>query len=225
MYVKCPFPVSKDNLCRQLEKVIKSAKSKVTKKPSQISILELIRLFLKFQALCFLKRKDNFSETKSYASLKHELHLYQIIGVYSKLWSSTDLLAPRCLEDSFCRWVSSQLPTIIAQSPMILNFMEKCLIFCLSTSTFSFVFLSIPNDIFHLFSLFFSFFSKTYNFSKITRFDNFDIFGRLELQGIFRNLTCYLVSYMDKSCKSSEQHPSSKVGPFLGTENQASSRR
>jgi len=201
MYVKCPFPVSKDNLCRQLEKVIKSAKSKVNKKPSQISILELIRLFLKFQALCFLKRKDNFSETKSYVSLKHVLHLYQIIGVYSKLWSSTDLLAPRYHEDSFCRWVSSLLPTIIAQSPMILNFTKKCSIFCLSTSTFWFVFLLIPKDIFHPFSLFFSFFSKTYNFSKITRFDNFVIiFLLLVPREIFRNLTCYLVSYMDKSC-------------------------
>lgn len=74
IYVKCPFPVSKDNLCRQLEKVIKSAKSKVNKKPSQISILELIRLFLKFQALCFLKRKDNFSETKSCLLQAMEFH-------------------------------------------------------------------------------------------------------------------------------------------------------
>ncbi|CAG5090610.1 Oidioi.mRNA.OKI2018_I69.PAR.g12663.t1.cds [Oikopleura dioica] len=74
MYVKCPFPVSKDNLSRQLEKVLKSAKSKVSKKPSQISILELMRLFLKFQALCFLKRKENFSETKTRLVQALEFH-------------------------------------------------------------------------------------------------------------------------------------------------------
>ena len=161
MYVKCPFPVSKDNLCRQLEKVIKSAKSKVNKKPSQISILELIRLFLKFQALCFLKRRDNFSETKSYVDLKQIVYSYSKIGVYSKLWSSTDHLVLRCLEGNFCKWVLSLLPTIIARSPMTLSFMKKCSIFYLNTSIFLFVFLLIPKDIFHPCSLFFSFFSKT----------------------------------------------------------------
>lgn len=64
MYVKCPFPVSKDNLARQFDKVLKSPKSKITKKASQISVLELIRLFLKFQASCFLSKDDDFSVTK-----------------------------------------------------------------------------------------------------------------------------------------------------------------
>ena len=60
MHVKCPFPGSKVNLERALEKVLKSGKSKPQQKQiSKISVLELIRIFLKFHAACYQQVTDH----------------------------------------------------------------------------------------------------------------------------------------------------------------------
>jgi len=66
MHVKCPFPGSQVNLERALDKVLKSAKSKTQKQISKISVLELIRIFLKFHAACYqqVEDKEDFAETE-----------------------------------------------------------------------------------------------------------------------------------------------------------------
>ena len=55
MLEKCPFPGSKTNLERTLEqKVLKVSKAKLNQKQiNKISVLELIRLFLKFHAVIY----------------------------------------------------------------------------------------------------------------------------------------------------------------------------
>jgi protein SMG7 len=55
IYVKCPFPGSKTNLERTLDKVLKVSKNQKSgqKQINKISVLELIRLFLKFHAVIY----------------------------------------------------------------------------------------------------------------------------------------------------------------------------
>ena len=50
---KCPFPGSKLNLERTLEKVLKSRQKQNVKQANKISVLELLRLFLKFHAIIY----------------------------------------------------------------------------------------------------------------------------------------------------------------------------
>jgi len=79
MHVKCPFPGSKVNLERALEKVLKSAKSKTAQKQiSKISVLELIRLFLKFHAACYQNESvdnDDINDLQTRLVGAIEIHL------------------------------------------------------------------------------------------------------------------------------------------------------
>lgn len=59
IYVKCPFEPGRINLERTLDNVLKSSKFKQSQKQvSKISVLELLRIFLKFQAACYQKNSD-----------------------------------------------------------------------------------------------------------------------------------------------------------------------
>lgn len=65
IYVKCPFPGSKTNLERTLEKVLKVSKTKVNQKQiNKISVLELIRLFLKFHAVIYTMKKGDMEDSE-----------------------------------------------------------------------------------------------------------------------------------------------------------------
>ena len=65
IYVKCPFPGSKTNLERTLEKVLKVSKTKVNQKQiNKISVLELIRLFLKFHAVIYTTKKGDLEDSE-----------------------------------------------------------------------------------------------------------------------------------------------------------------
>ena len=64
IYVKCPFPGSKTNLERTLDKVLKVSKNQKSnqKQINKISVLELIRLFLKFHAVIYTGSVDRIND-------------------------------------------------------------------------------------------------------------------------------------------------------------------
>ena len=72
IYVKCPFPGSKLNLERTLEKVLKSGRQpKPASKlqTNKISVLELLRLFLKFHAIIYTNEQNNDTDQVEFGEL------------------------------------------------------------------------------------------------------------------------------------------------------------
>lgn len=89
IYVKCPFPGSKTNLERTLDKVLKVSKNQKSnqKQINKISVLELIRLFLKFHAVIYTGSVDRINDPEfeeRYVRLIGAIEVHLSVGGLSR---------------------------------------------------------------------------------------------------------------------------------------------